>query len=827
MVIIMSKLCTIIFSLFFLCCLNCYPQSIPNNSKKIAEGTASFLNTSKTEKAYLQFDKPYYAAGDTIYFKAYLTSGEQHQLSNLSGLLHVDLINTHNSIDQSIKLQLDSGITWGDFALPDSLPAGNYRVRAYTQWMRNNVDMAFFEKTITIGSAAAIQKTNSSKYQPSAPLLKPDIQFFPEGGELVAGIQSKVAFKSVDGNGLGVDIKGAIVDNNDREVTTFQSAHLGMGYFYLTPENGKNYQAKIIYQNGQIGLFDLPKPQPAGLTLAVNNDSLPKASVLLSANAEFYRQNSHKNYVLVIYSGGIITTVNCKLDSPVIKLDIFKRKLHTGVATITLFSAENEPLCERLLFIQNYDRLNLELNTDKKNYGKREKVIIRLNAANRTGSAAHGNFSASVIDESKVPEVEKDGDNMLSYFLLTSDLKGYVEQPAYYFVDTDQSVGKNLDILMLTQGYRRFTWKEVLDSTAKPLARQPEKGIEITGQVKNLFNKPVANGLVTLIPPKGGALSTALTDKDGLFRFSNLIFTDTMHFVLSAVNSKNKNDTKINVFNNNNQPAVIPIFQSNQTFKDSLSGVFLKNERLQQQELLNNGIGRGTMLKQVNIREKKLDDQYTTESLAGAGHADQVMHAEELERIEGPLAISLDGRLRGVTFVGNGSFRTPYLTLSLMSSMGASAPKKMLVVIDGAEVDANDINYLTAADVETVEVLKYASASIYGVEGAGGVLVITTKQSRGIKAKDIGSTGILPIAVAGFYKAREFYSPKYDANNLLTKQKDLRSTIYWQPELKTDKNGNAAFEFYNADGTGTYKVTIEGIDKDGNIGRQVYRYRVE
>src|ERR1700727_1437146 len=173
---------------FSLCC---YGQD-SNNSKSILSRLSAFSENHPVEKAYLQFDKPWYAAGDTIYFKAYVTAGGQHRLSNISGILHVDLINTKNKIDRSIKLKSDSGITWGDFALPDSLPAGNYRIRAYTQWMRNDGENDFFEKTIAIGAVKPV-KIPESLVKPPALNLKPDIQFLPEGGNLIAGIDTKVA----------------------------------------------------------------------------------------------------------------------------------------------------------------------------------------------------------------------------------------------------------------------------------------------------------------------------------------------------------------------------------------------------------------------------------------------------------------------------------------------------------------------------------------------------------------------------------------------------------------------------------------------------------
>jgi TonB-dependent SusC/RagA subfamily outer membrane receptor len=248
---------------------------------------------------------------------------------------------------------------------------------------------------------------------------------------------------------------------------------------------------------------------------------------------------------------------------------------------------------------------------------------------------------------------------------------------------------------------------------------------------------------------------------------------------------------------------------------------------MQQIELLNYGKIKGKMLKEVTIHGKRPDDHYRTTSLAGAGNADQVMHAEEIERVQGSLITSLNGRLRGVTFVSAGlGIYKPYLTINL-AGIGQNAAKPMLVIMDGAEVAPEDISFIDVNLEENIEVLKYASAGMYGMEGGGGVLIITTKQGRGLNAKDIPSVGILPITITGFYKAREFYSPRYDNPALNSRQRDFRSTIFWKPELKTDKNGDAAFDFYNADGAGTYKVTVEGIDNKGNIGRQVYRYKVE
>jgi TonB-dependent SusC/RagA subfamily outer membrane receptor len=788
------------------------------------------LSTDRvTEKAYLHFDKPYYAAGDTIYFKAYVTLGERHEPSKLSGILHVDLINTNNKIDQSLKLQLNNGIAWGDFALPDSLPMGNYRVRAYTQWMRNVGQEQFFDQTILVGSL----KTTSVKTQKAAlnisstktPAPEISLQFFPEGGELLTCVSSKIAFKAIGINGFGVNAKGVITDSDNHEICRFETAHLGMGYFYLEPQDGKTYKAKITFANGTQNITELPVTNPKGITLSVNNDSLGKATVQILANSAYYQENQNKAYSLLIYSGGVATTVKIQLDSTVIRLDIQKRHLYSGVTQITLFSPEAEPLCERLIFIQNPDLLKLAVTSDKPNYKTREHTRVSLNAKNKFSNPVTGNFSVSVIDESKVPVDENMETTILTNLLLTSDLKGNIEQPNYYFVNTTDKTRADVDVLMLTQGYRKFSWKEVLNETAA-VKYQPERTLEIAGKVKTLSGKLIANGNVSLLSPMGGPILSQSSDKDGEFHFSNLVFMDTTSFILQATNAKGRNSTEISYHKDPTAPSVIKSLS--RSSPDIDMATYLDNNKKQQDNIAKFGSVKGIMLNEVKIKEvKRKDHNYRTQSLAGAGNADQVVHVRDLHG--GQLSDVLNGRLRGVTFIGAFQ-KVPYLTLSFMSAMGSSAAPPMLVVMDGAILNTGtggvNIDNININDVETVEVLKGASASIYGMNAAGGVLVITTKQGGGRDAADEVALGILPIKAFGFYKAREFYAPKYDINPQ-NPRADLRTTIFWKPDVVTDKDGNASFEYYNADGQGTYRVVVEGIDDKGNIGRQVYRYQVE
>lgn len=612
------------------------------------------------------------------------------------------------------------------------------------------------------------------------------------------------------------------MDKSNKEVGQFASTYLGMGYFLLNPEEGKTYQAKVNFADGTQSTVDLPKPETSGITLSLNNDSIQKTGVRIEANAAFFRANQNKNFPVLIYSSGTAVKVNCELDTSFIEFGILNRLLRTGVTTITLFSPDGIPLCERLLFIKNKSPLTLQIQSGKKSYIKREKVTLDLIAKNGLDSTIKGHFSVSVIDENKVPEDVNNEHTILTDLLLTSEVKGYVEQPNYYFHDNSDTAIKNLDVLMLTQGYRRFEWKQVMDNNFDSLAFQPEKALDINGKITSLSGVPISNGTVTLIPAKGTALLSAVSGPTGLFRFSNLVFADTTHFVLSAVNSLGGNSTKVTYLNNDDKPAILNGQPSSLTFvKEKNMQVYLANDTKYQEEMAR--YGKAIVLKEVKARGV-VTDKYHTQSLAGAGNADQVVFVSQTEKIKGQLSTILNGRLHGINF----SLDTPYLH----TPTGTGA---MLVVIDGATANMKDlngyilpfgINAIPASEVESVEVLKYANASMYGMEGENGVLIINTKQGGG-NTKSIASVGILPIVPKGFHIAREFYSPKYDHTNGNSKQPDLRSTIYWKPEIKTSEDGNASFDYYNADGTGTYKLTVEGIDESGDIGRAVYRYVVK
>jgi hypothetical protein len=767
----------------------------------------TLINTHIVEKAYLHFDKPYYVAGDTIYFKAYVTLGERHELSKLSGILHVDLIDKNDALMKSLTLKLINGLASGDFSLPDTLQKGNYRIRAYTQWMRNNGPDYFFNRYLSVGSINTLNRVSATTKS-----AQPALQFFPEGGNLVSDVPSKVAFKAVGANGLGINVTGVVIDNEKREVAKFAASHLGMGSFDLTPETGKTYKAKVTYANGQQSIIDLPQPDAKGIVLAINNDNPNKVSIEIRANRAYYKENLNKDLNLVIYAGGAVNTVKTKLDNEILGIDLPKTSFRTGILQVTLFSQTGEPLSERLAFIQNQDLLNLAVTSDKQVYKTEQKVHINL----KNNTSANGYFSVAVVDENKVPADENTESTILSNLLLTSDLKGYVEQPNYYFANVTDDTRKNLDVLMLTQGYRRFVWKELLNNNATAAAYQPENFLDITGSLKTKTGIPLTDKNVQLLASDGSSVINQITDGEGNFKFQQLSFMDNSKFILKTETATGKNQAFLLIKNNDPQPAInnrnTDEVQYNEK-ADVMASVSIPQR--QGMATANNSSYKGSMIaNELPVGSRK---EYRSSSLSGSGHADQVIPGDKILTATS-LSVGLNGLLNGVDFVQG----IPYLKSSRTVN---TDPEPMLLIVDGTPM--SEIDNIEPNSVETVELLKGVSAGIYGVRGAPGVLIITRKLSGSQTMSKEMAPGIFSIIPKGFYKAREFYSPQYDSPNVTKSGADTRTTICWKPDIITDKYGNASFEYFNADGKGQYRVVVEGIDDQGNLGRQVFRYKVE
>ncbi|MES2376516.1 MAG: hypothetical protein V4553_08050 [Bacteroidota bacterium] len=866
------------------------------------------------EKVYLHMDKPYYALGDTIWFKGYITIGSRHQLSKLSGALYVDLITEKDSVFRSLKLPITSGMVMGDFTLSDDFREGSYRIRAYTQWMRNAGEEYFFDHTFTVGNLVSYNIITKADYQykniDSKPVLtallnyttdegKPiagksvgyqivvnkkivwtgsaqtdaqgtipvkvandnhvdltgayihttikgsgtnivsrdfpikaalsqsDVQFFPESGNLVNGISSRVAFKAVGVDDLGIPITGKIVDETNTEVAPLVTLHAGMGSFILRPLAGKTYTANISFVDGTTKNIALPKAIDDGYVLSVYQPN--KDSVLVRIKASVVRA---QNLSLIVHSNGeTIFASPVKVTNAVSSLWLNKQSFPTGIAQFTLFSSTGEPLNERIAFIRTNDQMQLNLKTARGTYKSKERVQIDLDAMDSKGKGVPGNFSVTVVDESKVPLDESAESTIFSNILLTSDLKGYIEKPNYYFTNDNDEVNRALDNLMLTQGYRRFSWKELENTVnTKPAFPVEGLGFGVSGRVTTLGGKLLPGAKVSLLSLKAGVMKGETTDADGRFKFDGIFLTDSIKFAVQANNAKGSDKVKIFIdtlskIGVNKNPNMGDIVTNvNGTLKayidngKKLDDFYEKTGQLDKVQRLKEVRIKATLIVKppINIRGQ------STFKIPDEESVDKVVVFDEKEAAGCVnLGMCLQARLPGIT-LKNGDFGPEGL---IDMRTGAD----VILILDGRKLGkpeaADVLQSVQAEDIAKILVVRTNRAMVASLGGGikDSFVLIQTKLPSSRKQYNQAIANLSP---KGYNKAREFYSPRYDKPGNAMKLPDLRTTIYWNPYLKTDADGKTSFSFFNADGPGIYKVIVEGINADGELGRQVFRYTV-
>ena len=650
-----------------------------------------------------------------------------------------------------------------------------------------------------------------------------DAQFFPEGGYLINGIRSRVAFKAIKPDGLGIDSKGTVVDNNGTVVANFDSQHLGMGVFVLTPENGKTYKTNFIFTDGSQSSFDLPNVRVDGINLSVNNSAKDSLGIKITTNDGFFQKNQNKTFYVMAQCNGVV----CYAAQTVLKNTTYtavvpKNKFPTGILQITVFSSKGAPLSERLVFIQNNDQMNVTMKTDQSTYSRRQKMRILVSAKNNA-LPAEGNFSVAVINESIVPYDDDDAPNILSHLLLTSDLRGFVEKPGYYFNHKDEKSIADLDVLMLTQGYRRFSYKNIIADKNPPITFLPEQGIAISGILRNNTGLPIAKGNIRLFIPDKAYSTTTVTDANGAFRFPNVLVSDTSKIKISARDNANGNNLMLSIDPLVGPPSTIFINPAGEiTNMDSTLRPFLQNSKRQ--------LNVPHALEGVVIKAKpniKKVDHRDYSSLTGLNMiADHEIPGDMFKDCNS-FANCLMGSAFGLTYDNNNFYIT----------RDYSAGKRIPVAyyVNGMPVDYSYLYNVDPKMVESVEIFNNDGFSnINKTSGTSGVVVVNIKKiPKGEKISKDELLAMLPknneieFIPGGYSTGRTFYSPKYENTSGNTAGGDYRSTIYWNPVITTDKTGNASFEFFNSDGAGTYKAIIEGIDKDGNIGRYVYRYKVQ
>lgn len=871
-----------------------------NLLKKLDE----FSQKYPLEKVYLHLDKPYYAIGDDIWFKAYVVDGRSAMPSDISNSLYVELINDRDSVVKQLKLSIQDGVTWGDFKLSDSLNEGNYRIRSYTQWMRNAGEDFFFDKTIKIGNGWANKvltkstftystnnnrelvnanikfanladepftntevryqvvfgnkKTSSTKVTTDAKgeininlanaktneiksgtiiatIILPDkqkiikeipikatsntvdVQFFPEGGSLIEGLPCKVAVKAVNASGLGEAVSGTVIDNNGNEESAFQAIHLGMGSFFITPQPGETYSAKVKFADRSEKLIALPQIKTSGYALAVNNLDSAKMSVKVMLTTDLLNRGTLN--LVAQHNGNLYFATKVPTEKQIVSVVAPKGEFPSGITQLTLFDEENTPVSERIIFINNIkDKIELKIPELRSTYAKKKKVDLLLQVTHE-GRPTSGNFSVSVTNASVVTPDPDNESNIYTSLLLTSDLVGYVEKPNQYFIKDNLETKANLDLLMLTQGWRKIDWKKIELGQFPAITYEPEKTLKISGRITR-GGKPLTKAIVVLFSNSPSFLKVdTLNDKDGHFVFNDLKFTEGSKFVVQAKTDKGNKNVHVDIdtvpgqtvtTNKNTGDIEVNVNETLKSYVRQSEDYFNELVRLGR---LNHSI----ILKEVEIREKKLDYTKYSANLNGPGRADAVFTSKDMEKANS-LLYFLGSSISGVG-----------IRSGTIVSMRTSPPMPLAIVLNGQIMSDYKVEDILIENVESVEVLMSTGyKAIYGPPGGAGLLIITTKKGNIVNTNEIQySPGIAIYAPKGYYQVREFYSPKYDVEPGANSNPDLRTTVYWNPKVIADQTGKANINYFNTDQPGNYRIVVEGIDDTGNLVHNAYNYQVK
>jgi len=756
------------------------------------------------EKVYLHIDRPHYLPGETIWFSAYATFAATNTPDTLSRLLYVDLVYSETQeILLTRRIRMTDGLGQGDLFLPDSLPSGLYRLRAYTHWMRNFSEDLFFHRDFSLLAQELTAPSSDARSEI-------DVQFMPEGGNMVRDIESKVAFKATDSQGKSISLSGFVLNQSNDTLVGFRTEHLGMGQFMFKPQAGQTYRIQVKKPDGSYAAFPFPAIKEEGPVLIVDNLT-NKQNVRV-----FVRSNSANpaEMALVAHNQGDITYANkAAISSKLTLFTIPKAGLGDGITHLTLFDSKSLPIAERLLYNRLPKPLEIKIKSAKNAYKPREKVDVSLEVTDLDGNPVQGNFSVAVTDGSQAA-TEVNAQNIVAYFRLEADLRGTIEQPAGYFDRSNPNADRYLDLLLMTQGWRRFRWEDVLTDQAQEPAYFVEQGITLTGKLVRKNKR--ATGVVPLTFTILQKDSTQIfvkgeTVASGEFAVYGMDITDSTDVMIQITDKNKAVDVRIqtDVFSAP-IPAKIPFRTQNRplTTQNILKRAkeYLEIERTIRES-------REKLLQEVVIKGKKVDP-ITSDTRRALYRRPTNTLAFTDRNTMGALTIFdvIKGRIPSVQVLGTGLDRV----IQIRGNTNFGGVIEPMYMLDGSPVNKDVAMNILPSNVESVDVIVGPAATVYGDQGRGGVINILTKNGNPNQTFALEKVeGSLSTRLMGYDPLREFYAPRYDEPQPEHIRPDYRPTLLWVPRIQTGSDGKASFSFFTSDAKATVNIRVEGLARSG------------
>jgi hypothetical protein len=769
--------------LFFICTHISFAQ----NRLAIQQQFENYSTTNYQEKVFLHTGKTIYATGEVIWFKAYVTSAISNNYSFLSKICYVEIISADKKPLLQGKIEIDSGRGNGSFMIPSSIRTGNYLLRAYTNWMKNFDPQFYFEQEITI-----INPNKKPEISNTDNTANNYIQFFPEGGNLVYDANNTVAYKITDAYGKGLRANGFIVNERNDTIVKFETEHFGMGTFSFTPAKGNKYHA-IIKLNNKAIVKELPEIYNTGWTVHVT-DNGSNLSVNVTCNIETERQV----FLFAQTRHSVKIAKTQALNNGTAIFAINKSELGEGISQLTVFNEEKHPVCERLYFKKPSNILNVILDSVKAEYQPRNKVNIAVLAANHNGEPINANMSVAVyLEDSLQPEQKI---NVVNYLWLTSDIKGFIESPEYYFENSGAESEKVTDNLMLTQGWRRFKWDDVLNNSKPTFTFLPEyEGHIITGKIspKIAGLRDTGINVYLSVPGKNFKFSNSYSTTSGLIRFNVEKFYGSREIIAQT----NSADSNYRVFIDN------PF--SEQYTEGTVDVIKLGPELADKILLRSIGAQAQSIYKPERENNFMLPVSYDTTQFYGKPfkqyYLDAYTRFPTMEEVMREYVKEVHVRKRDKNFYYE-VFNEPYITYF---------NNPPLVLIDGVPVF--NVNKIIEMDPLKIERIDITATKFYrGSHEYDGIVSYSTYDG------DLNSYQLDPNSLVveydGLQLQRQFYSPQYETNQqFLSRLPDYRNILYWSPNFKT-RNNKQDISFYTSDLPGKYIVVIQGISDSGVAG---------
>ena len=767
------------------------------------------------EKVYLSTDKEVFVQNENLWFSVFLVNARTHQTSSVSELVYVDLLGPKDEIISSLAIDMRSHLGKGSFFLADSLFGGNYTINAYTHYMRNSSPEFIFSKTVEFFNL----KRKKTIKEPVTDKQAIHVDFFPEGGYILGGVPNAIAFKIIDGFGNGLTHKGVLIDAKGNKVTELNPLNFGLGKFQFTPDSDQQYRG-FFQINGNDYFFKLPKVKDKGYQLTVRR-ALTKTHITVKGSPGMSFENT---YLLMHIRGNMIKVVKANPGQEFIYNSLVNDQVSSGIIHVTFFK-DRVPLLERLFYNERAnDKINIEADVTP-NIKKRSEVNFDLSVLDPTGLKYSGSFSVSVQKKS----TDRNKTNIENYLWLTSDLKGYIESPNYYTNAVNADRFEMLDLLMLTHGWRRFEWGNVLNRTLPPILYFPEKGFTLEGKVVRWEDrsKPIQVDLSMMFLENITFQARTSSNEAGDFWFEGLQVEDTLNAVIQTINSKKEKKGKsgklINSFielKKKTYPKIRINHQAKKIENKALNRDYL-DDMLEISQIKASFDGDVIFLDEVAVES-------TEDRSSNPFYREYMLYREPdtrlvMDSIKSGYANIFDvikGRLTGIQFSKDES--GGYIAL-IRGPNSISLDNNAVFLLDGQQIPSSVISTINPNDISHVDVLKGVRATIYGT--SNGVIAFYRKTGRSGAA--LGNTmGILNVKMYGYHQPDEFYVPNH--KNPTEKEKirpDRRGTQYWSYSVPLSQN-KANFSYYTSDDSGDFVAYIEGLTDEGKLIRAEINFEV-